>query len=63
MSIQIERGHIRTGYWNKTVTITTHNVNWLEFNLPDETKEKLIQEGYNALHEKIIEIHNKIKMI
>ena len=64
MSIQIERGHIRTGYWDKTVTINTHNVNWLEFNLPDETKEKLIQEGYNALHEKIIEINNtKIKMI
>ena len=61
MSIQIERGHIRTGYWDKTVTINTHNVNWLEFNLPDETKEKLIQEGYNALHEKIIEIHKKLR--
>ena len=53
MSIQIERGHIRTGYWDKTVTISTHNVNWLEFNLPLETKEKLIQQGYDALHEKL----------
>lgn len=61
MSIQIERGHIRTGYWDKTVTINTHNVNWLEFNLPDETKEKLIQEGYNALHDKILEMHNFLK--
>jgi NTE family protein len=53
MSIQIERGHIRTGYWDKTITIDTHNVNWLEFSLPLKTKEKLIQQGYNAVHEKI----------
>ena len=53
MSIQIERGHIRTGYWDKTVTINTHNVNWLEFSLPLETKEKLIQQGYDAMHQKI----------
>lgn len=60
MSIQIERGHIRTGYWDKTVTINTHNVNWLEFNLPTETKEKLIQQGYDALHDKILEFNNNI---
>lgn len=57
MSIQIERGHIRHGYWDKTVTISTHNVNWLEFNLPAETKEKLIQQGYDAIHDKIVEIN------
>jgi predicted acylesterase/phospholipase RssA len=60
MSIQIERGHIRTGYWDKTVTISTHNVNWLEFNLPSDTKEKLIQQGYNALHDKMLEIAGKL---
>ena len=60
MSIQIERGHIRTGYWDKTVTISTHNVNWLEFNLPLNTKEKLIQQGYDALHDKMLEITGKL---
>lgn len=59
MSYQIERGYIRTGYWKRTTQINTHNVSWLEFNLPLDTKEKLIQQGYDAIHKKIEEIQNE----
>lgn len=54
--IQIERGHIRTGYWKKTVCIDTHNVGSLEFKLPEETMQKLIQTGYDSVHSKLLEM-------
>ena len=60
MLIQIERGHIRTGYWPRTVCINTHNVGSLEFSLPSETKQKLIQGGYDSIHDKMVEIYKII---
>lgn len=48
MTIQIERGHIRAGYWDKTVCINTGDIHTLDFNLPEETKDKLIKTAYNA---------------
>ena len=48
MTIQIERGHIRKGYWDKSVSINTGDVHTLDFNLGQETKDKLIQTAYNA---------------
>jgi NTE family protein len=57
--IQIERGHIRSGYWKKTVAINTHNVSSLEFSLPEETKQKLIQTGYDSIHEKLVAIQRE----
>jgi NTE family protein len=57
--IQIERGHIRTGYWKKTVPINTHNVSSLEFSLPGETIQKLIQTGYDSIHEKFVDIQRE----
>lgn len=60
MLIQIERSHIRSGYWNRTVCIDTHNVSSIEFSLPDETKQKLIQTGYDSIHAKLQEIQRKL---
>lgn len=48
MTIQIERGHIRKGYWDKTVSINTGDIHTLDFDLPMETKTKLIETAYNA---------------
>lgn len=60
MLIQIERGHIRTGYWKKTVCINTHNVGSLEFKLPLDTMQKLIQTGYDSVHSKMLEIQKDL---
>lgn len=48
MTIQIERGHIRTGYWDKTVSINTGNISTLDFNIPADKKDQLIKSGYES---------------
>ena len=48
MSIQIERGHIRSGYWDKTVCIKTGDIGSLMFTLTEDQKNCLIHEGYIA---------------
>jgi len=48
MLIQIERGHIREGYWKRTVCINTHDMGSLDFSLSQEKKDMLIHEGYIA---------------
>ncbi len=48
MTIQIERGHIRKGYWDKTVSINTGSVHTLDFNIPQETKQLLVNTAYDA---------------
>lgn len=48
MTIQIERGHIRKGYWSKSVSINTGDIHTLDFNIPQETKDKLVQSAYDA---------------
>lgn len=62
MLIQIERGHIRSGYWDKTVCINTHKISSLDFDLAPDQKSLLVHEGYiaakNFLHCKIEGIDN-----
>ncbi len=48
MLIQIERGHIRKGYWDRTVCINTHNTSSLDFTLDMNQKMALVHEGYIA---------------
>ena len=48
MTIQIERGHIRSGYWDKTVSIATGQISTLDFSIPAEKKTELINSGYNS---------------
>ena len=48
MTIQIERGHIRAGYWDKTVSINTGHISTLDFNIPKNVKEELIKSGYDS---------------
>lgn len=48
MTIQIERGHVRKGYWDKTVSINTGDIHTLDFDLPRETKDLLIHNAYEA---------------
>ncbi len=48
MLIQIERGHIRSGYWDRTVCINTHNISSLDFNITSDQKVSLVREGYLA---------------
>lgn len=49
MSIQIERGHIRSGYWDNTVCVNTGNVHSLNFSLPKQTKDRLIKSGFDSV--------------
>ncbi len=46
--IQIERAHIRKGYWERTVCINTHEISSLDFDLSDQAKDTLANEGYVA---------------
>ena len=46
--IEIERGHIRSGYWQRTVCINTHEISSLMFDITPEQKRKLVHEGYIA---------------
>lgn len=48
MLIEIERGHVKQGYWTQTVCINTHKISSLDFNISIENKELLIHEGYVA---------------
>jgi len=43
--IEVERAHIRKGYWKNTIAIPTFDVRATDFDLTDETKNKLIQSG------------------
>lgn len=60
--IQIERGHIRSGYWDRTVCINTHEISSLDFNLEPTKKALLVHEGYiatkNYFHCKIEGVEN-----
>lgn len=49
MTIQIERGYIRSGYWENTVCINTGKVHFMNFSIPDETKQVLIKSGYESV--------------
>jgi NTE family protein len=64
MLIQIERGHIRQGYWQRTVCINTHDVSSLDFALNAEAKKILVHEGYiaakNFFHCKIAGLDNEM---
>ena len=48
MTIQIERGHIRAGYWDKTVSISTGHISTLDFNISSDKKDELIKSGYDS---------------
>lgn len=48
MTIQIERGHIRKGYWDKTVSLNTGNIYTLDFSITPEQKEMLVKTAYEA---------------
>jgi NTE family protein len=48
MLIQIERGYIKQGYWQQTVCINTHDVGSLDFDLSEDRKSLLVDEGYLA---------------
>jgi NTE family protein len=60
MLIGLERSPIRPGYWDKTVCINTHNVSSMELNIPDETKQKLIQSAYDSVHQKMQDLQTKL---
>jgi NTE family protein len=44
--IQIERSHIRNGYWERTVCINTHDISSMDFNLTEAQKTMLVHTGY-----------------
>lgn len=67
MTIQIERGHIRKGYWDKTVCLNTGTVSTLDFNLSEEVKKELINNAYiatkNHFYCKLFGVENKMNEI
>ena len=40
---QIERGHIKEGYWEKTICIDTEDIKAMDFDLSLDQKNKLMQ--------------------
>jgi NTE family protein len=48
MISQIEKSHVRKGYWERTVSINTLNYNWLDFEISYDDKMKLFRQGYNS---------------
>lgn len=51
MCTQIDRGHIRSGYWKRTITISTGKVTATQFDISNEQKQTLIMSGYNSAME------------
>ncbi len=43
---QIERLHVKSNYWKHTITINSLGVKTMDFNLSDDKKCELIEEGY-----------------
>lgn len=60
MLIQIERGHIRSGYWARTVCINTYNIDSINFDLTTEMKQKLIQSGYDSIRTKMTNLKSTL---
>lgn len=48
MMVQIERGHIRDDYWKRTVCIDTGDISSLHFNITQDEKNFLIEQGYES---------------
>jgi len=53
MLLQIEKGHIKKDYWNRTILINTGNVQATDFKLNNEKMEWLIKQGYDACKKRI----------
>lgn len=45
---QIERLHIKKGYWNRTVTIDSCGIDTLDFNIKNNKKDEMVNEGYDT---------------
>ncbi len=54
--LEVERGYIKPGYWERTVRIETGDVSTTSFDLNDEKTNWLISQGYNACRKKLKEI-------
>ncbi len=48
MLIQIERSHVKKGYWEKTIPINCFRFKATDFNLTEDKKQKLINSGYES---------------
>jgi len=49
MMVQIEKGHIMGGYWERTVTVSTHHIKTTDFSISREEKDLLYWSGYTAV--------------
>jgi NTE family protein len=45
---QNERLHIKSGYWDQTITVSTGSVGIMDFAQTEDTKKQLIKQGYDA---------------
>lgn len=54
MLYQIEREHIHSGYWERTIPINTGNITATEFDLKKSQIGWLIEQGYKATSKKIM---------
>jgi NTE family protein len=48
MMAQIERGHVKEGYWDQTITVDCGDVSTMDFSMSTEKKEWLVKEGYET---------------
>lgn len=45
---QIERGYVRSGYWERTIALDTLNISSLAFDIKLESKQQLVDQAYKA---------------
>ena len=48
MLTQLERLHVKQGYWKRTIPICTFDIKATDFDISNENKEKLIKSGYDC---------------
>ncbi len=51
--LEVERGYIKPGYWERTVSIDTGDVSTTAFDLNDRTLNWLIEQGYKECKKKL----------
>jgi NTE family protein len=54
MMYQIEKAHIKKGYWERTISVQTSDIKTTEFGISKKEKDLLYQTGYEAVEEYFI---------
>lgn len=60
LTTQIERLHIKTGDWQRTIAINTGTINTKQFDLSESEKQFLLDEGRKAAEQFFVEFDARL---